>query len=99
MISKPRQSRHVSVEGNVQGVGYRDFVRRWATRLDVTGWVRNRSDGSVEARLHGSPGALEALIIEMRKGPGNGEVERLLVKAADTDDLEASGAFVIRPTE
>ena len=54
----PRQSRHVSVEGNVQGVGYRDFVRRWAIRLEVTGWVRNRSDGSVEALLNGSTGAL-----------------------------------------
>lgn len=95
----PRQSRHVSVEGNVQGVGYRDFVRRWAIRLEVTGWVRNRSDGSVEALLNGSTGALEALIIEMRKGPHGSEVARLLVKADVAEDFEVSNVFVMWPTE
>ena len=41
--------RRVVVEGSVQGVGYREFTRRAALSLGVAGWVRNRSDGAVEA--------------------------------------------------
>ena len=61
--------RRVVVEGYVQGVGYREFTRRMALRLGVSGWVRNRSDGAVEALVRGSPVAVEALVVEMRSGP------------------------------
>jgi acylphosphatase len=44
-------ARLVVAEGAVQGVGYREFTRRAALRLGVSGWVRNRSDGAVEALL------------------------------------------------
>ena len=47
--------RRVVVEGYVQGVGYREFTRRAALRLGVAGWVRNRSDGAVEALIRGPP--------------------------------------------
>src|SRR5271165_3765794 len=49
MGEKVVQVRHVFVEGYVQGVGYRAFVCRWAQRLGVSGWVRNRTNGEVEA--------------------------------------------------
>ena len=77
--------RHVVVEGYVQGVGYREFTRRAALRLSVAGWVRNRSDGAVEA-----------LITEMRKGPRSAVVDRLSVIEHDEIAGGDSGMFVIR---
>ncbi len=89
--------RRVVVEGLVQGVGFREFTRRAALRLNVSGWVRNRSDGAVEAALQGPAADVEALIAEMRVGPRFAAVERLIVTEPD----EAVGddeAFVIRST-
>ena len=71
--------RRVLVEGAVQGVGYREFTRRAALRLGVSGWVRNRSDGAVEAVIYGPAAAIEALVGEMRKGPRLSVVSRLTV--------------------
>jgi acylphosphatase len=90
--------RRVVVEGAVQGVGYREFTRRAALRLKVTGWVRNRSDGAVEALLRGSPAAVEALIAEMRQGPRLAIVDNLSVTEHDEPGGDDGGAFVIRPT-
>ena len=59
----------------VQGVGYREFTRRSALSSNVSGWVRNRSDGAVEALICGAPSAVEALVAEMRSGPRFAEVE------------------------
>lgn len=88
--------RRVVVEGAVQGVGYREFTRRAATRLNVSGWVRNRSDGAVEAAIRGAPAAVEALIADMRKGPRSAAVAR--VKVSESDDIGDSASFVIMPT-
>lgn len=57
------------VRGRVQGVGYRWSTRRQAEILGVTGWVRNRPDGAVEAHLEGSVAAVDALVEWMRSGP------------------------------
>jgi len=62
-------TRQISVSGRVQGVGFRDALLREARRLGVTGWVRNRADGSVEAVLQGSPEAVEKIIVWARRGP------------------------------
>ena len=62
-------TRQISVSGRVQGVGFRDALQREARRLGVTGWVRNRADGSVEAVLQGSPEAVEKIIVWARRGP------------------------------
>jgi acylphosphatase len=87
----------VVVEGYVQGVGYREFTRRAALRLGVSGWVRNRADGAVEALICGPPAAVEALIGEMREGPRFAEVENL--SATEHDDTPGDdSAFLIRPT-
>jgi acylphosphatase len=90
--------RRVVVEGAVQGVGYREFTRRAALRLNVSGWVRNRYDGAVEALLRGSPAAVEALIAEMRKGPRSAIVESLSLIEHDEAEAKDSGTFVIRLT-
>ncbi|MGH6797324.1 MAG: acylphosphatase [Roseiarcus sp.] len=88
--------RRVVVEGSVQGVGYREFTRRAALRLGVSGWVRNRSDGSVEALVRGSPDAIEALIAEMRKGPRFAVVDSLSVTQRDQVDGHDSGTCSVQ---
>ncbi len=99
-MTAPQRStlvRRIVVEGAVQGVGYREFTRRAAQRLNVSGWVRNRSDGAVEAVVRGSPAGVEALIAEMRNGPRFADVERLSVVESDEAPSD-DGAFVIRST-
>ena len=62
------------VRGRVQGVGFRWFVRQRARELGVRGWVRNRSDGSVEVHADGEPDALERLRASLRTGPPGARV-------------------------
>ena len=91
--------RRVIVEGFVQGVGYRDFARRAALRLGVSGWVRNRADGTVEARVdEGAPEDVEAMLAEMRRGPRGAAVTGL--RLLDPEEAGDPGArqFVIRYT-
>jgi acylphosphatase len=57
------------VEGRVQGVGYRNFVFDNATRLGLTGWVRNRWDGNVEVLAEGERQLLEKLLDKLKRGP------------------------------
>ena len=90
--------RRVLVGGAVQGVGYREFTRRAALRLNVSGWVRNRSDGAVEALVYGSPAGVETLIAEMRKGPRSAVVDNLSVTEDDEMERDDSGTFIIRAT-
>jgi acylphosphatase len=91
-------ARRILVEGAVQGVGYREFTRRAALRLNVSGWVRNRSDGAVEALVRGAPPAVEALIAEMRKGPRLAVVERLRVIEHGEAPGDDGGTFVVLST-
>lgn len=63
------------ITGRVQGVGFRESLRAEAERLGVTGWVRNRADGSVEALVQGSDAALEALVAWAQRGPSAARVE------------------------
>lgn len=66
----------VVVYGHVQGVFFRDTTRRQARQRDVSGWVRNRADGSVEAVFEGPPEQVEGLVDFCRQGPRGAEVER-----------------------
>jgi acylphosphatase len=90
--------RRVVVEGYVQGVGYREFTRRAALRLGVSGWVRNRSDGAVEALICGPPAVVEALVAEMRRGPRFALVESLSVIEHDETHHDDTGTFIVRST-
>ena len=84
------------ITGRVQGVGYRFWAMRTAERLGLRGWVRNRSDGSVEALVTGPPQAVAAMIEASRKGPAAAQVTKVGV-FPDEDD--GSLAFRMLPTE
>jgi len=76
-------TQRLSIRGRVQGVGYRDAMRSEARRLGVTGWVRNRHDGSVEAVVQGPPEAVDALMNWVHRGPPLAMVLRVDVSPAD----------------
>jgi acylphosphatase len=67
--------RRVVVHGFVQGVFFRDSVRRLAQRHGVDGWVANRWDGTVEAVFEGEPDAVERLVAFCREGPRGARVD------------------------
>jgi acylphosphatase len=67
--------RRVVVHGMVQGVFFRDSVRERARARDVSGWVRNNRDGTVEAVFEGEPDAVRALVEWAGAGPRGAEVE------------------------
>jgi acylphosphatase len=83
------QSRlHVIIQGRVQGVGFRAFVYRKATEIGVTGWVRNRWDGSVEVIAEGDHSSLDKLVINLKRRPASA-----MVSALDTVWQPATGEF------
>jgi acylphosphatase len=89
-------TRRVVIEGLVQAVGYRNFARVAAARLRISGWVRNRSDGAVEALISGPPEAIEAMLAELRRGPRWAEVRDVRLAEADADDPDfVPGAFQV----
>lgn len=90
---KPEQL-HVRVTGVVQGVGFRWFVRERARRLGLSGWVRNRPDGSVEVFAEGDAARLELLRGELRRGPDGAAVSGLH-EIADAADQPAQSPFGI----
>ena len=69
--------RRVVLSGRVQGVFFRDSVRRMAASRAVAGWVRNNADGTVEAAFEGRPDAVEALVDFCRHGPRGAVVEHV----------------------
>ena len=62
-------AKRLRISGRVQGVNYRESMRIEAVRLGITGWVRNRRDGRVEAVVDGSPKDVEAIIAWAHRGP------------------------------
>lgn len=81
--------RRVQIYGRVQGVFFRDSLRRLALSLGVGGWVRNRSDGSVEAMLEGTPENVERLIEFCRVGPPSARVDRVIVGDAPVEGFDS----------
>ena len=69
--------RRVVVAGRVQGVWFRESCRREAEALGASGWVRNRSDGTVEAAFEGAQSVVERLVGWCREGPPRARVERV----------------------
>ena len=83
-----RRRVRVQVRGRVQGVAFRASTRAEARRLGVSGWVRNRSDGSVEAVFEGEAGAVAAAVAWCRHGPAWARVDGLDEQAEAPERLE-----------
>lgn len=91
--TRSRVRRRIVVHGLVQGVFFRDTCRRQAQDRAVTGWVRNRSDGAVEAVFEGPPDAVDAMVGWAHRGPSRAVVERVEV---DDEPPTGEGSFTIR---
>lgn len=72
-------TRHLTISGKVQGVFFRESMRTQAERLGVTGWVRNCSDGTVEAIVQGTPQAVAAIIAWAQRGTKQAQVIKVEV--------------------
>jgi acylphosphatase len=73
-------SRRAVVSGAVQGVGFRFFAQRAAREARVTGWVRNRADGTVETVVEGDEGAVARYVELLRAGPAGGRVTSVVLE-------------------
>lgn len=69
---------HFLVQGRVQGVGFRWFVEREASELNLRGWVRNTEDGDVEVVAAGDPADLHELRLSLKRGPRGSRVDRVI---------------------
>jgi acylphosphatase len=87
---------HLRITGTVQGVGYRFWAIQTATKLGLRGWVRNRTDGSVEALVTGPPEAVAAMVEASREGPYGARVTDVTV-TPDRDD--GAAGFAAHPTK
>jgi len=91
--------RQLRITGRVQGVGFRYAMQREATRRGVTGWVRNRADGSVEANMHGAADAVEALTSWAHRGPPGARVSAVeIVEGEEPAAQTPQSGFELRPT-
>lgn len=77
---------HLVMHGRVQGVWYRDSMRREAEKLGVSGWVRNCIGGTVEAMVQGDAAAVDSLLAWAHRGPEQAQVSRV-------DEAPGSGSF------
>jgi acylphosphatase len=89
------RSVRLRIAGRVQGVGYRIWAERTAQSLGIRGWVRNRSDGSVELQATGDDEAVTTLIEACRQGPRAAVVTDVGVEEAED---EGFAGFSARPT-
>ena len=86
---------HILVQGRVQGVGFRWFVQREASRTALRGWVRNTEEGDVEVVASGSLEDLATLRAALRRGPRGCRVDRLIENHLPDAEAEDLGSFRI----
>jgi acylphosphatase len=89
-----RISAHLYIEGRVQGVFYRAFTSNVALKLGLNGWVRNLSDGRVEAFFEGDRALIEQAVQECRKGPFGSKVTDIDLRWEENSEI--SEGFEIR---
>lgn len=87
---------HVYISGFVQGIGFRQFIRYKARKLNINGWVKNLPDGRVEAVFDGSRLNLEKMIEICKKGPFLSEVEKVEVDWNYKNTTELFGFNIIK---
>jgi acylphosphatase len=70
----------LKIYGKVQGVSFRFYAKREAIRLGITGWIRNKPDGTVEAEIEGEKRTLEQFLRWCQRGTSHARVEKVAVK-------------------
>lgn len=94
-----QRTAHILIEGRVQGVGFRNWVEQQAANRSLTGWVRNRRTGAVEAVLSGNDAEVGAMIEACRRGPPAARVDSLYeISGAADDSSDTFVAFEVRNT-
>lgn len=86
---------HFLVQGRVQGVGFRWFVHREASELDLRGWVRNTEDGDVEIVAAGEADDLDELRASLKRGPRGSRVDRVIEHHLTESEGRHLGSFRI----
>jgi len=79
-LKMERARARVIIEGRVQGVFFRQHTQEMAHDLGLTGWVKNRSDGTVEALFHGERGRIDQIIQWCHRGPSQARVKKVTVE-------------------
>ena len=87
------EARHLVIDGRVQGVGFRHGMTCAARALGVSGWVRNRRDGCVEALIAGESTAIAALLAWVRRGPPGARIDHVAVEFAEAAEQAATPEF------
>jgi acylphosphatase len=82
-MAEPVESLRLRIHGRVQGVWFRGWAVAQAQELGLSGWVRNRQDGSVEAVISGPQTAVRAMVERCRRGPPGARVDAVLEEPAD----------------
>ena len=77
---------HLIIQGDVQGIGYRSWMKNECKKLGLTGWVKNREDGTVEAVVQGDADAVAEIIEKSEKGPEVAWVEKVTTEEQPTDN-------------
>jgi len=85
MTQDTRICRKIEISGRVQGVGYRYWMQRTADKFGITGWVRNTSQGKVEAVVCGPHKSVELILAACENGPGFANVTAVTI-VAETDE-------------
>jgi acylphosphatase len=91
----------VTIRGRVQGVGYRAWVEHQARAHGLEGWVRNKTDGSVEALFSGPQDVVADMVASCRRGPSSARVDAVIEELASFDELglrRAGERFSVLPT-
>ena len=84
-----KKSVRLYIEGVVQGIFFRPFVKENAERYDVKGFVRNLEDGRIEIFLEGNPDNVNKMIELMKKGPKHSQIRKVVVKAEKFQDFKS----------
>ncbi len=95
MNAAGRRTVRIRIDGQVQGVAFRDWMKRTCRELGLTGWVRNRRDDSVEAVISGDPELVADLTELCHRGPPLAQVAEVTVLAEEDGTFST---FEVRPT-